>query len=138
MKTFSGRVNKIHFLKVYYDSILNYVMKLVISLLRVIYLVCMQYFPWDLNLVPPHCQSPYKHTCISQPNSMLPSKQHISISCYTQTPTFPNLNSTETLSHYLPPSTRLGMCIVSEPKSVAWDQVTKTLVFNTLEVVRQN
>ena len=50
-----------HFLKVYYDSVLNYVMKLVISLLWVIYLVCMQNFPWDLDLVPPPPIPLYTH-----------------------------------------------------------------------------
>ena len=77
-------------------------MKLVISLLWVIYLVCMQNFQWDLDLVPP-TPNPLINTCISQLNSMLPSKQHNSITCYTQSWTFPNLNSTETLGHYLPP-----------------------------------
>ena len=77
-------------------------MKLVISLLWVIYLLCMRNFQWDLDLVPP-TPNPLINTCISQLNSMLPSKQHNSITCYTQSWTFPNLNSTETLGHYLPP-----------------------------------
>ena len=82
-------------------------MKLVISLLWVIYLVCMQNFQWDLDLVPP-TPNPLINTCISQLNSMLPSKQHNSITCYTQSWTFPNLNSTETLGHYLPPKHSIG------------------------------
>ena len=91
-------------------------MKLVISLLWVIYLVCMQNFQWDLDLVPP-TPNPLINTCISQLNSMLPSKQHNSITCYTQSWTFPNLNSTETLGHYLPPQALHWECVSSVNQS---------------------
>ena len=98
-------------------------MKLVISLLWVIYLVCMQNFPWDLDLVPPPPIPLYTHpfrswiVCHPQNNT---SRLHVTL----RLERFPIWTPRRHLVIICPPSTRLGMYIVSEPKSVAWDQVS--------------
>ena len=86
-------------------------MKLVISLLWVIYLVCMQNFPWDLDLVPPPPIPLYTHPFRSW------------IACHPQNNTS-RLHVTLRLERFPIWTPRRHLVIICPPQALHWECVS--------------